>query len=194
MKALTYLLTIFLAFLLLQSCGGSKDLTDADEGDIPNWYLNTPEDPNYIFEPNTSTSRDLQMAVDKATTGARAGIGRQIETNLEGLQKQFAEEVGEGENSNLYQQMTQATKTVVKRTLNGSKVVKKKVEKDGDIFRAYVLMQYPIGSARKAFLSQIKNDEEMYTRFRSSKAFEELQKEVEKYDDQAKFGGGRGND
>jgi len=45
-----------------------------------------------------------------------------------------------------------------------------------------VLAEYPIGAANEAFLEQIKRNEQMYTRFRSSETFKELNEEVERYE------------
>ena len=120
------------------------------------------------------------MAVDKSMTGARAEIARQLELRISDLQKKFAEEVGQGENSTFLSQMTQATKTVVSTTLTGSTLKEKKILKDGNLWRAYVLVQYPLGAANKSLVEQIKKNNELYTRFRSSQSFEELDKEVEK--------------
>lgn len=181
-RSLTILLAI-LAMAFLAGCGSSTSLPSTDEGEIPAWYLNTPEDPNYFFAVASSTSRDLQLSVDKATTDARADLGRQVELKLSGLQKKFDEEVGVGENATLLQQFTSATKTVVSTTLTGSKIIKKDVKRDGDNFRAYVLVQYPIGASNEALLNQLKSKEELYTRFRSSQAFKELEDEVTKYEE-----------
>jgi len=170
----------FVSVLFLIGCSSNKDLTKTNEGDIPNWYLTPPQDPNFIFAVNTATSQDMQMAVDKAMTGGRAEVGRQLELKLSDLQKKFAEEVGQNENSTLLSQMTQATKTVVSTTLTGSSLKDKKIYKDGNLWRAYVLVQYPLGPANQALVEQIKKNNELYTRFRASQSFEELDKEVEK--------------
>ena len=91
---------IFISFLLvtlslmLTGCGGSKSLEATDTGDIPDWFTNVPKDPNFLYGAKTATSRDLQLAFDKAATDARAEIGRQVEIKVEGLQKRFQEETG----------------------------------------------------------------------------------------------------
>ncbi|MBN1302668.1 MAG: LPP20 family lipoprotein [Melioribacteraceae bacterium] len=159
---------------------GCSSAATTTEGDIPEWYLETYQDPNYLFATSSATSKDLQLAVDKATTDARADIGRQLELKLEGLQKRFQEEVGVAENSTLLEQFSTATKTVVSQTLTGSSVSKKDVQRDDEIYRAYVLVQYPISTANQALLNQIEKQEELYTRFRSSQAFKELEEEVKK--------------
>lgn len=183
MKKSYLFLIMLLGSFFVFNCGGSSSLPSTDECDIPGWYLNPPSDPNYIYETASATSKDMELAVDKAATDARAKVGRTIELKLETLQKKFDEEIGVGENSKLLQQYTQATKTVVTGELMGSKVIKKKICRDGNNFRSYILCEYPIGAASQAFMNQISKQEELYTRFRSSEAFKELEEDVKKYEE-----------
>ena len=178
-----YLLTftIFLAVGMI-GCGGSKSLQSAGTGDVPEWYTNVPQDPNYLFAANTQTSQDMQLATDKATEAARADIARQLQVKIEGLQKRFSEETGTSNDAQLLQMFTQAEKTVVDETLTGSRVKNQKIVKDGNLWRSYVLVEYPIGTANEALMQQIKSNNQMYTRFRASQAFKELQEEVDKYE------------
>ncbi len=182
MKRIIFPLSVLLIVFLLSACGGSKDLSSTDTGDIPEWYLTTPTATDYIYAAASSTSRDMDLAISKASTEARAKIARTLEVKVNSMQKKFEEEVGEGENSEYLSQFTQATKTVVSTELRGSQISQKKLVKDGKNWRAYVLAKYPVGAAQKAFLKQISNNENLYTRFRSTEAFAELEKDVYKYD------------
>ncbi|MFH0733967.1 MAG: LPP20 family lipoprotein [bacterium] len=176
-----YLLFTLLAMtLIMWNCGGSQPLPETEKNEIPEWFMTPPEDPNYFYAVTTSTSKDMQLAIDKATTDARAKIAQQVEIKIQGLQKKFDEEVGAGENTTLLQQFTQATKTVVNTSLTGSKVKEKKIYQDGKNWRAYVLLEYPIGAANTALMQQLQKQEELYTRFRSSQTFKELDEEMNK--------------
>jgi len=176
-------LLLILAFsLLLIACGGSKELSKTDTGDIPEWYLTTPTATDHIYAATSSTSRDMDLAISKASTEVRAKIARTLQVKVNSMQKKFEEEVGEGENSEYLSQFTQATKTVVSQEMSGSQITQKKLVKDGKNWRAYVLAKYPIGAAQKAFLNKISNDNNLYTRFRATEAFAELENDVYKYD------------
>lgn len=181
MKKITFVLSVVLIVLFIIGCGSNKNLSQVNEGDIPEWYPLPPQDPNFVFAAKTATSQDMQLAVDKAVVDGRAEIGRTIELQLQGLQKKFNEEIGAGENSTLLQQFTQATKIVVDQTLTGSQIKNQKISKDGNLWRAYVLVQYPLGAANEAFMQQIQKQQELYTRYRSSQTFKELEDEVQKY-------------
>ncbi len=170
--------------LTVFGCGGSQPAAQpAPTSDVPDWYMNPPTDPNFLFAPNSATSQDMQLAIDKSTTGARTEIGRKMEVWVQGLQKKFEEEVGTGDNTQLLSQFTQASKTVVSTTLNGSSVKSQKTVREGNLWRAYVLMQLPIGAAADAFMKTMAKNNNTYTRFRATETFKELDDEVKKYDE-----------
>jgi len=172
---------IFCLFLILSGCA-SKGGTKVEEIEVPEWFVNPPEDPNYLFGKATATSRDLQLAIDKAKQDARLDIAGILESNIQGLIKKFDEEVGRTENPELLSQFTQVSKNVVDQTLVGSRESKSKVRKEGELFRAYVLMELPLGAARTELLKQLysEDNKHLYTRFRASQSFQELAEEVEK--------------
>ena len=172
--------------LMLIGCGGSKSLQATETGDVPDWFTNVPKDPNFLYAAKTAASQDLQLALDKATTDARVEIGQQVEIKVEGLQKRFQEETGTSADAQLLDQFTQANKTVVSTSLSGTQITKQKQLKDGSLWRAYVMIEYPVGAANQAMLQQIKKNEQLYTRFRATQTFKELEDEVKKLDDAKK--------
>jgi len=182
MRRILVSLVFLTSLIYLSGCASNKNLTDTSTGNIPDWYTNIPHDPNYFFATNSQTSRDMQMAVDKATVGARANIARQVQTKLSSLQKRFRQEVGTSDSSQLLSQFTEVTKNVTDETMSGSHVSKQKVLKDKNAFRAYVLVEYPVGAANKALMKQLKQNNHLYTRFKASQAYKQLDKEVKQYD------------
>ena len=147
--------------------------------DMPAWFLTPPTDPNLLFAAATMTSRDMQMSLQKAKAQAQADLAQQLETRMANLTKQFQEEVGSGDDSELLQQFTSATKIVTSQTLNGAKVEQQQLRPEEGIYRAYVLMSLPIGSANQALMEKIRANEALHTRFRATQAFEELNHELE---------------
>ena len=179
-----FVLVLFVVGMM--ACGGPKPpvegTPEATLASIPDWYSNPPQDPNYLFAANTAMSRDMQLAIDKAKQQARTDLASQLEVKVNGLTKSFTEEIGMNEESELLTQFTEASKAVVSTTMNGTRVKNQEVVIDQGIYRAYVLMELPLGAANMALMQQIKNNQNMYTRFRASQAFEELNEEVEKYE------------
>ena len=161
------LLSGLLAMLTLSSCSGWQKLT-------------VPSDPNYLYAIGLAESKDKQLAIDKAALIARTEIGRQMELELNSLQKRFVEEIGAKDDAELSIQYTSATKEVVSTQLMGSRIKESKYKEEGDKYHAEVLVEYPIGKANEALVNQIKKNKEMYTRFLASESFKELELEVEK--------------
>jgi len=158
-------------------------LEGVPECDIPEWYASVPQDPNYLFSAKSATSQDMQISLEKATADARGEIGSQVAARVQGLQKRFDEEVGTGQDTQLLQQFTQAGKAVVATSLTDTRVKAQKMCKDGEMWRSYVLVEYPFGAASETLMKQLKQNEQMFTRFRSSQTFKDLDNEVQKYDD-----------
>ena len=185
MRFTAFMPTAFVSsFLLLFVACGPKTTNLAPEPSkkvsAPDWYLNPPEDPSYLYATSSMTSRDMQLAVQKAETQARTDLAQQMQSNISNLNKQFQEEVGLGEDSEMLQQFTSVTKSVTQQTLNGSRTDRKELVEEKGIYRAYVLMSLPIGTANQQLMEKIRANENLYTRFRSTQAFEELDEEIEK--------------
>ena len=157
--------------VLLAGCGGSQPAQQAPASDVPDWYMNIPSDPNFLFAAKAAPSADMQLAIEKATAECRADISRQMEVKVQSLVKKFDEEVGTGNDTQLLSQFTSASKQVTSNVLSGSKVKTQKVNKEGSMYRAYVLMQLPIGAAADQLLSSMKKNDKTYTRFRATETF-----------------------
>jgi hypothetical protein len=171
------------------SCGGPPKQTDLTPPpsrevmrNVPHWYVNPPSDPNHLLGPATATSRDLQLAVNKAQTEGRNQIARQLDLRFSSLGKRFQEEVGLGDDSQLLDQFTQVYKTVTDEVITGSRTREQEIRPEGGVYRVFVLMEMPIGAASQALLARIRAGEQMYTRFRASEAFRELEEEVAEYE------------
>lgn len=173
------LLGIFIAAMLI-GCGGTKE---AAVSEAPGWFPSPPRDTNYLYGVATATSRDLQVALDKAATDGRAEIGRQVELRVTELQRKLDEEVGLGADAQLLKQYTQATEFVVSTSVSGSRIKDQKYARDGDIWRAWTLVEYPLGAANQRLLEQIKLQEQMYTLFRATQTFKELEEKVKEFEE-----------
>ena len=176
-------ISLFVLLLFVSSCmifcAGTRNKDTSNQ--FPEWFLNEPEDPNYLFGVGTGTSRNLNAATDKATADGLAEIARKIATHVSTLQKSFLEEVGAGESSEVNEFFSQATKTIADETLHFHNVMKREVrEKDGQ-FTFFALIGLPVGAASEALMEQLNSNRAMYQRFQATKAFNELKDEVEEY-------------
>lgn len=188
MKSRSLLLMLVIFSVLFMFCGGSKQVVQTQqpvsESPCPDWFTNVPEDPDYLYAAATATSKDLQTAINKAKQDARVDIAAQMEARLQGLVKQFKEEIGEGEDSQVNAQFTTVSKTVVSTTLNGCKAKNQYTKREGTLWRACILMEYPIGAANAQFLQQLKNNDLLRQKTAATDAFKELEAEVQKFEEE----------
>ncbi len=181
MKALKNLTLFLLISLYLAACGGSTESIQKTEvGNIPEWYSHFKNDPNFFMATATETSRDLQLAVDKAEATARAKLARQVKVRVTSLVKKFKNELSNDEATKYMSDFTTATKTFTDQTLVGTRPSKQKIVRDGNNYRAYVMMLYPIGAASEALVKSLSKNKELEVRFRESQAFKELDQEQQK--------------
>jgi len=176
MRKLMLLTVLALFSVALINCGGGNSSGGWTE-------LAVPSDPNFLFAFGSGESATLQLALDKAIAAARTEVGRQMTIKLNSLQKIYAEEIGAGEDSELRSMYESVTKTIVSQELYGSKVKEQKYRQRSGRYEAQVVMEYPIGAANAALANQIKANNNMYTRFRASEGFKELESEVDKYEE-----------
>ena len=173
-----------LSLLALFSCGSHKHApTTVPKIDAPGWYTEPDRDDDRLIGVATATSRDLQTAIDKAKQDGRVEIARQLDLRVAGLSKRFVQETGLDADAELLGMFTQVSKTVVSDSLSGTRVSKQKLDREGGTYRAYVQMEMPIGEANARFLEKIRAQERLNTRLRSSEAFEELDREVQAYEE-----------
>ena len=183
---------IILAILaiLLAACGGSRredaTLTPPPNRETlrhtPNWFNRPPRDDNFLLAPASAVSQDLQLAVDKAQAEGRNALAQQMEVKYGALTKRFAEETGRMGDAQLLDQYTQVYKATVSQVLYGSRARQQVVRTEGPVYRVYVLMELPTGEMSRKLMEQMRANEQMYTRFRATEAFKELDAELQRYE------------
>ena len=192
MKKIFFKIITFTFILLLSTnCGSSKgpDLTpDASKktlSGVPDWFLNTPNNEGYRYTSAESTSRSMQMAIDKATLAASNKLAGQVKSEMNGLIKRTQEETGLDEASSVIDRFSQVQEQVIATSLEDWKVSKQEIEVQktdtGKIYRAYVLVEWDEGAANKRLLEKIKSNEEVYNAIRATELYEEMEEKVERY-------------
>ena len=177
--------TLLVPMLILCSCGGpaTTDLTPRPAKEIikasPDWFLEPPTDSEHLFATASATSRDMQLALQKARTTAQAQLAQLLGTRLANLSRQFQEEVGTAEDSEFLTQFSSATRAVTDETLVGATVDRQELVAEKQVYRAYVLMSLPIGTANQLLMDKIKANQNLHTRLRATQAFDDLDRELD---------------
>jgi hypothetical protein len=147
--------------------------------EAPSWFLSSPVDPNAIYAPGTAVSGDLQFAIDKAVIGAKRSLADRVNSRLSGKMKEFISETGVGENAQVLSESERVTSNLITEVnVAGYTVTEKKIVPTGNQYRAYVLLQYPLGGANRILVDQVKKNSVLESKLRSSKAFQDLEADI----------------
>jgi hypothetical protein len=188
---LRILLALILGGLLFVGCSSSQQTaqqdepTEVEEG-LPDWYLNPPSTNNeYMYAVGEATSTRRRLARTNAKSNGNAAIAQKIQAEVSAMQKNFAEETTSGQQSNYRQVFTDVSKTVAQQTLRGVEIDKSHFGRtqNGTQYEVLLLVRMPVGEAANALDQALQNtmsrDEELYTKFKASKAFKDMKKSIE---------------
>ncbi|MEI6890924.1 MAG: hypothetical protein V5783_02025 [Pontiella sp.] len=125
-------------------------------------------------------SRNTQLAITKAKVEARKNLAQLVQVKIENLEKSFIEEVGEAGSSEMNELFSSATKQITSQELQGTVPKVQRYEVNEGITTAYVLMVLDPEIIHDSLKNS--NKPKMYERFRASKAFDELDKEMKEYE------------
>jgi hypothetical protein len=191
MKRLQLILIAVVAMMFLVNCGASKpasnDMPTHEAAtnpvtplDLPDWYINPPEDDDtYVYSTATGNSRQMQVAVDKAKQAGMVGLSQGISATVQSMVKQFTQESGMGENTQLMEFYQSTSRTITDNTLNGVRVLKKyPYQKPGGGYTVYVLLGLRKDIIAEQVVSAIKNEEALYTEFKATQAFQEMEAQI----------------
>ena len=123
-------------------------------------------------------SKSLDIALSMAKTRGRVELAQMLETKIEALQKDFTDQTGLAEDSEILAQFTSTAKVITSQQIRGSVPMELKYETIGNTVTAYALMVLD----PKVIADQLAKQKELYTRFQATKAFEELDKEIKDYE------------
>jgi hypothetical protein len=148
--------------------------------EAPDWYVKPPQDEQKIFAPGTATSGDLQLAMDESALAAKRTLADSLKGLLSGKMKQFVSESGTGEVVPTKEVESVTTDVITEVNVAGYHQVNAKVIPEGTQYRAYVLLEYPLAQANQALDNRVRQDPNLESKLRASKAFEDLERDIEK--------------
>ena len=131
-------------------------------------------------------SRNTQLAITKAKVEARKNLAQLVTVKIENLEKAFIEEVGEASGSEMNELFSSATKQITAQELQGTVPKMQKYETNDGVTTAYVLMVLNPDIIHETLKNG--NKPKLYERYRASKAFEELDKEIKEYEEAERQG------
>ena len=150
---------------------------------VPSWYEKLPNKDNIIYSVGSSSSPDLQLSVDMATLNAKYTLADRINGKLDGMMKTFMSRLGQDDDvtATTITEVDKVIKNVIASVdVAGYNPTKVKVYPNGTQYRAFVLLEYSDKEARKIIMNRLMKDRIVYSKIKSTNAFKELEKEVDK--------------
>lgn len=195
MKAILSFLSVFLLFLFFQSCGSSKstqqeDKTSGGFKEINDPLLSLTEEANKIIDDGgiaavgQGLSRRQDLAKEKARANADGALAEIFNKKVDRLKKSFQEEVGQGRESEVNELFSNVTKIFTSKVLTGAVEKNSKLlQNEKGEYMYGVLMSITPKAVNMSIMDEMENGKpQLYQRFRSSQAFDELKKEIENYE------------
>ncbi|MDD5673759.1 MAG: hypothetical protein PHC61_06335 [Chitinivibrionales bacterium] len=121
-----------------------------------------------IYAIGSATGPDEDVAVNKAGLQARAEIAREFKSQIDVLQKEYDDQVGNRASS----EYSHVMEVFAQLDIGGSKVAKTLVQKNGKEYSAKVLVVVSAEQVKNIFDEKLSS----FTSFKASKAYQELEK------------------
>ena len=148
---------------------------------VPDWFRELPEHDKNIYSAGTATAPDIQLAIDVATLNAKTVLADRINGKLDSMTKSFVAKIGQSDvDTSVLTEIETVTKNVI-ATVDGAgyKQLNLEVLPAGTQYRAFVLLEYSDLEATKIMMNRLRKDRMVYSRIRSTQAWEELEQEVQ---------------
>ena len=172
-KLLLLFLVAFLVFGVFSCASGSK----IDTKDIPEFYLNPPVAEDAIYGVGDAKMSSLSLSRTTAISRARDDIARQVEVVVKNAITDYAQEAGEGSNTQTIQFVETISRQIAQVTLAGVRTVEVEVGKDGTV---YALCMYPLSALQEAASTEFRrNEAAAFAEFKADQALKALNHELE---------------
>ena len=186
-----YILSITILYLLFIGCGPklgpnlSPEASSKTVKNVPDWYLETPNNEGYVYAAANGTSQNMQLAIDKARMAAVSNLSQMIKSEWSGYTQRVQEEIGSGIDSKLLDKFSQTQENTISNQLENVIVKEKDIQVMNSsgtrIYNVYILVEYDTNAAHERLLQQIKADQELYDAIKAAELVDEMEQKVEAY-------------
>ena len=155
-------------------------IAECDVKNAPDWYLKLPDGENVVaYYPAYAEGDTIEKAKKQAIFEAQKDLAAALGAKLSQQTKEFIMQVGSDTIANDLDEVTkrviseQSVAGYTQKELAPFTCKSKKI-------KVYILLEYVLGSENKILVEQIKKDKKLESDLRRSKAFTELEEEINK--------------
>ena len=146
----------------------------------PDWFLQNDNNTDAIYVTATEGAVDMQLSIDMAMLSAKRLLTQNLGELISSRMTEFATQTNSGDDITLSKEIERLTKTLIAEVqLNGYTRDRITVIPNGREYQSYVRLRYPTEELKKMMAKEVKKNNIMATKVRKTKAFEELEKEIE---------------
>lgn len=189
-RAELLLATLFLSLLII-SCSSTNEYTKEEWTEVEDQMKDLQEISIDIIEDGgvaaygegLSTRKDI--AKEKARASADGALAEIFNKKIDRLKKNYLEEVGQGKDSEVNELFSIVTKELTSQVLVGAyEKDSKMIQNNKNEYLCGIVMAITPKTLNLSIMDEMKNNKpELYQRFRASQAFDELDKELKKYEE-----------
>jgi hypothetical protein len=123
----------------------------------------------------------MNFARTEALSNGRSELARQISTRVKDMVKNFTQTTGVGDDETVDKVSAQVSKQVTNQMLSGTKQKDSWISPSSTYYALMVIDPLALKSSVKdSVMTSYKNDKALWQQFQAKKAYEELEKEIEK--------------
>jgi len=197
MKKLFVFILLATVPFLIDSCGKKEQPKPQPEkvqaaqwknefANAPKWVLNPEMEGGLSAVGSAKIGKaGIQFARTEALANARDELARILTVKVKNMVKNFTQQIGVGDEQTVDKVSVQVSKQVTSTVLQGSRQKDMWISPSGELYVLVVLDPASVKNAiKQATLSSLKNERALWQQFQAKKAYEELDREIEK-----EFGG-----
>lgn len=157
-----------------------RKMVEININNAPEWFLRDETGADAIYVTATEGSVDMQLSIDMAMLSAKRLLTNSLGEVISSRMTEFASQATSGDDLVLNKEIERVTKSMIAEVmLNGYTRDRIQVIPNGKEYQTYVRLRYPTDELKKVLAKEIKKNNIMAAKVRKTKAFEELEKEIE---------------
>lgn len=190
MRKITHFLVILaLSSILCAGCGSTPKETKIESPGLASELANAPQ---WVLQPSVNGilssvgsakvgKAGMQFARTESLANGRDELGRMINVKVKNLVGNFTQVTGIGDDQTVDKVSSQTSKQVTNQFLNGSRQKDMWISPSGELYTLVILDTAAVRDAvKESVMTSYQNEKALWQKFQAKKAYEELDKEIEK--------------
>ena len=184
MKKLFVLVTVLIfALIFLGGCASTPSTVDEYE-DAPSWVLDggsSVEEGSAAVGSAKISKAGMNFTRTEALAYARDELAKQLGVKVKNMVKNFTQSTGIGDDETVDKVSSQVSTQVTKETISGSRQKDIWISPSKDLYvLVYVDSETLKASVKNSVQTSMKNEAALWQQFQAKKAYDDLDKEIEK--------------